>query len=95
MCDEWEEDETPYNPSQESNKSFTSPRSDRKRAYDSRGNYDRHRDNSRDNRDYNRRNYDDRRDRNREFSRRDDNQSDYGPKEEFMINSVDVSVINF
>ncbi|XP_063702858.1 probable ATP-dependent RNA helicase DDX43 [Culicoides brevitarsis] len=34
MCDDWIEDETPYQPSHEM---LTSPRSDRKRAYDSRG----------------------------------------------------------
>lgn len=100
MCDEWEEDYVPYNHSQESKRhpqEITSPRSDRKRAFDSRGsnNRDREYSNSRD-RQNSSRDYDNgRRERPpREFSRRDqgrDDQNSYdGPSDEFLIASVDV-----
>uniref|UniRef100_A0A336M3K0 RNA helicase n=1 Tax=Culicoides sonorensis TaxID=179676 RepID=A0A336M3K0_CULSO len=101
MCDEWEEDVVPYNPSQESQSSQVSyERSDRKRSYDSRDN-GRHRDRRDDSNRYdNRRDdsnrYDNRRDHDnrREFSRRDDRNTDYnGPKAEFLISSVDAGTV--
>lgn len=80
MCDEWEEDDVPFNHSRESQKSkeFTSPRSDRKRAYDNSNNRDREYSRDRQTRDR----------PPREFSRRDDQSN--GPKDEFLINSFDV-----
>lgn len=82
MCDEWEEDDVPFNPSQES---VHSSGSGRKRAYDSR---------SRDNhREYSRERPQENYHHDRP-PRRDREQRDYesGSSIDFLINSFDVSI---
>lgn len=82
---DWEEDNVPYNPSQEDLKS---PRSDRKRAFDSRGSDNR--------REYSRERRHDNRDRQDHYSRQDNRDNrDRPPRKDqeesdFLINSYDV-----